>query len=588
MRINKAPGINQLWANLLVEELIRHGANQFVLSPGSRCTPLTAAVAFRKDVGVIKHFDERGAAYFAIGYARGAGKPATLVCTSGTATANYFPAIVEASMDMQPMVVLTADRPAGLRGSGANQTIDQVDLYGKYVRYFCDLACPSRKQNPESLLRVIDEAMNRATATPPGPVHINCQFDEPLAPLGPDEDFSEYLAELKDWTVNGDPLRPAAPDENRAPSDKIASLAGLIKRSENGLLIVGALRNRTESNAVAVLAGKLGWPVLADIRSGLRLGPKHPDIVNHFDQLLLSEKFQQQPCSAILHLGSVMTSKRFNEWVSQSRIQNYIHIADHPFRHDPNNVVTEKIQSGIAEFCADLLSVFEKTRHRPDQDWIKRADDTAGKVVDGYIESDAALSEITVARLVSRHLAEGCGLFLGNSMPFRDMDMYGQPSGQEIFVTANRGASGIDGSIATAAGFAHGLKAPVTAVIGDLAFLHDVNSFPLVNAGRWPVTLVVINNNGGGIFSFLPVRECRGIFEDYFGTPHDLSIEKMAGAFDLDYCRQDDRDQFVDTYQRAQRSGRSSVIEIATDRENAYQQHRSLQELIRTMVDGLL
>jgi len=587
MNLRKAPNINQLWANLMVEQLVRFGADQFVLSPGSRCTPLTAAVAYRDDVNIVKHFDERGAAFFALGYARAAGKPATLVCTSGTATVNYFPAVVEASMDMVPMLTLTADRPAALRGTGANQTIYQEELYGRYVRYFKDLPCPDAQLSPQLTLKAVDDAVRQALATPAGPTHVNCQFDEPLAPLGQDEDFGEYLRKLDKWLDSKAVADASASTISNATNAAIDSVASVLNRNEHGLIVVGALKRGSATRSILSLAERLGWPVFADIRSGLRLGEANANLIHYFDQLLLSDRIQTMPLTTILHLGGVMTSKRFNQWVSSRKPQNYIQVVENPFRHDPNRVVTDRIEASIGDFCSRLKVAVERKSLSPRGKWIAQANAAVGNMVDGYVEEETGLSEIAVARLASRYLGSDTGLFLSGSMPFRDMDMYADPAGSPIMVTANRGASGIDGSIATAAGLAHGLKAPVTAVIGDLSFLHDANSLSLLKAGQSPVTLIVINNNGGGIFSFLPVSGCTDIFEKYFGMSHNLSLEKIVAAFEIDYHRPADRDSFTETYRKVSRNDRSSVIEVASDREQNFRAHQALQDKIRKAVDRL-
>ena len=207
----KSSSLNALWAQLIVQELLRNQINQFVLSPGSRCTPLTAAVAAEKQAAALMHFDERGAAYFALGYARASGRPAVLVCTSGTAAANYYPAVVEASMDMLPLILLTADRPPELLASGANQTIEQVNLYGNYVRFHFELPCPDELVAPESILTLVDQAVYRATRSPAGPVHINCMFREPLAPSPLPKDFSPYLAGAQRWLNNNKPFTAYEP-----------------------------------------------------------------------------------------------------------------------------------------------------------------------------------------------------------------------------------------------------------------------------------------------------------------------------------------------------------------------------------------
>ncbi|UCE23398.1 MAG: 2-succinyl-5-enolpyruvyl-6-hydroxy-3-cyclohexene-1-carboxylic-acid synthase [Candidatus Zixiibacteriota bacterium] len=585
MMNQKASDINQVWANMMVEELRRHGIEQFVLSPGSRCSPLTIAAARSKTARVTTHFDERGAAFFALGEAGATGRPSVLVCTSGTATANYYPAVVEASMDMIPMIILTADRPSYLRNTGANQTIDQVELYGRYVRFFHDLPCPDEKSSPKSLLTVLDEAVRLATRTPRGPVQINCQFDEPLAPTDPERDFGDYLSGVENWLKGSQPYLSVEREKNPDP-DNIEAAVSSINGAEFGILVVGKLETDDDIQAAKDLAEQLNWPVVADIRSGLRLGPACRNLMAYFDQLLLSESYQSMRVPVIVHLGGVVASKRLNQYFKQRQCEHHIHVVDHPFRLDPNDAVTERIEGGIAGFCRAMTTRISSKSDSGKLDELRRANDKAGETIDRFGEDHEGLTEFAVSRIVSTNVRAGEGLFLGSSMPIRDMDMYGEPSGPTVRVIANRGASGIDGSIATAAGYAAGSGETVTAIIGDLAMLHDLNSLALLRGSTTPVILIVINNNGGGIFSFLPVAGCRDVFETYFGTPHGLSFEKTASMFGLGYFRPDSKQSFVDMLRQAQASEKSSIIEVVTDREKNHAAHLKLQDEIKGAIES--
>lgn len=583
----KSSSLNALWAQLIVQELLRNQINQFVLSPGSRCTPLTAAVAAEKQASAIMHFDERGAAYFALGYARASGRPAVLVCTSGTAAANYYPAVVEASMDMIPLILLTADRPFELLASGANQTIDQVNLYGNYVRFHSQLPCPDEQVVPESILTLVDQAVYRTMRSPAGPVHINCMFREPLAPSPLTKDFSQYLTGAQRWINKDKPFTAYEPSINTINDGSIEQIATLLNETANGLLVIGSLGSDADRKAVHRLSQTLNWPVFVDIRSGLRLGVKDTNIISYFDQLLLSEKFSTIKLSTIVHFGGIPTSKRFELFLQQNRPEQYIHVASHPLRHDPNHTITTRIESGISRFCETLLGFLNIHKENIYLNKLKKADTAVGEVLDRHIGNDPAISEPAVARIVSTHIAKDNCLFLGNSMPIRDMDMYADPAGPKVSATANRGASGIDGNIAAAAGFVHGAQAPGTAVIGDLACLHDLNSLALLNQISNPLTLIVVNNQGGGIFSFLPVYECREIFEPFFATPHNFTFEKIAATFKLDYYQPDSKDAFVSDYKTSLNSKRSAVIEIRTDRQENLTFHKLLQAKIKSAIDNL-
>jgi len=583
----EASSINSLWAQLIVAELLRCQIHQFVLSPGSRCTPLTAAVAAENNADSMIHFDERGAAYFALGYARATGRPAVLVCTSGTAAANYYPAVVEASMDRVPLILLTADRPPELLKTGANQTIDQVNLYGKYVRFHFQLPCPDQQIAPEVVLTLIDQAVYRTIRPPRGPVHLNCMFREPLAPPPLQQDFSPYLAGAKKWIGGDKPFTSYEPPIQTVDHSTIEQLAAIINSEPNGLLLIGSLNAGLERESVGHLSQKLNWPTFADVRSGLRLGVKDKNVIRYFDQLLLSKTFKAIQPTVVLHLGGMLTSKRLELFLEQNPPEQYIHVADHPCRHDPCHRITTRIESDTGWFCDTLLPLLKT---RPDNAFLKpfkQADNVAGEIIARFIDDDPTITEPAIARIVSSHIAKDSCLFLGNSMPIRDMDMYADASGPRINVAANRGASGIDGNIAAAAGFVHGAQAPGTAVVGDLACLHDLNSLALLNKISNPLTIIVVNNDGGGIFSFLPVAECREIFEPFFATPHNLTFEKIAETFKLDYYQPRSKLALVKNYKNALESNRPAVIEVQTDRNENLVFHKLLQDKIRVTIDNL-
>nr|MBC8362500.1 2-succinyl-5-enolpyruvyl-6-hydroxy-3-cyclohexene-1-carboxylic-acid synthase [Candidatus Desulfatibia profunda] len=512
---------------------------------------------------------------------------AVLVCTSGTAAANYFPAVVEASMDRVPLIMLTADRPPELLGSGANQTIDQVNLYSKYVRYHFELPCPDKQIPPESILTVVDQAVYRTTRSPRGPVHINCMFREPLVPTQSQKDFSLYLLGVKRWINGNKPFTLYGPSIHTIDDSKVEQLAAVINKAQNGLLVIGKLNADSEREAVRRLSQKLNWPTFADIRSGLRLGVKDSNTITYFDQLLLADTFQKLNPSVILHLGGVMVSKRFQFFIQKNQPEHYIHVSDHPFRHDPDHRITARIESDFCWFCLKLLPLIKTGADNLFLKRFQKADNIAGEIVEMFIADSPAITEPAVARIVSKTIPKDSCLFVGNSMPIRDMDMYADPSGPGVKIAANRGASGIDGNIATASGFLHGSRAPGTLVLGDLACLHDVNSLALLANISNPLTVVVVNNNGGGIFSFLPVSECREIFEPFFATPHNLTFEKVAETFRLEYYQPRSKKAFIQDYQKAINTNRSTVIEVRTDRDENLTFHRLLQDKIKTNIDNL-
>ena len=554
---------NQLWAELLVEELIRAGVGLFCLAPGSRSTPLTAAVAANPKARHLIHFDERGTAFCALGYARATGRPAAWITTSGTAVANGLPAVVEASVDGVPLVLLTADRPPELRDTGANQTIPQPSLFGDYVRWRFDLPTPTEAIDPAFVLTTADQAVHRATGRPAGPVHLNCMFREPLAPGA--GGAARIPEALQRWAASEEPYtRYTAP----TAVDGIEALVDRVRGVERGLVVAGRLATRAEGAAAVRLADALGWPLLPDVGSQVRLGAGSAVACPGYDHALGSEAFAAAHApDAVLHLGGRSTSKRLAQFVARSRPDIFAVVRADPFRFDPNHRVTDRVEADVTAFCDAAAGILgERTPKR--SGWLtawRAASDAVLATFAAHVDGADALTEPGVARLVAGHAASG--LVLAASMPVRDADVFAAPGGPAPLVASNRGASGIDGTVATAAGFARGLDAPVTLLIGDLALLHDLNSLALLrDPAQPPVTVVAVNNDGGGIFHFLPIAQHEAVFEPYFGTPHGLGFEHAAQLFELAYHRPTTPVELTDMLAEAQRSGASSLIEVRTDR----------------------
>ena len=586
--ITDAPNLPRLWADLLIEELLRSGVGLFCLASGSRSTPLVSAIAEnpRARERVLLHYDERGTAFAALGYARATGHPAAWITTSGTAVANGFPAVVEASTDEAPMILLTADRPPELRDTGANQTIDQPHIFGGYVRWSFDLPAPDPRIDPAMVMTTADQAVHRTLHAPPGPVHLNAPFREPLAPAADGEDYSEYLSGLSRW-LNGE--TPYTTYPATAPSADAEALYRELRGASRGLLVAGRLGSAAERDSVQSLAGSLGWPLLPDIASGLRLGGEAQNRAAqnraaYYDLLLADEKFAESHApEAVLHVGGRLVSKRLQQHISRSAPSPYAVVHASPTRFDPDHRVTHNVEADVAKFCCELAQLARRDPPHPDAEWAESwsiASRKSGEELERALPQSVEPSEPLVARAVSRLAPEGWGLFLASSMPVRDMDSYAAADGSAPEVGVNRGASGIDGTVASAAGFSRGLGRPVALVIGDLALLHDLNSLAMLRESPHPLVIVAVNNDGGGIFSFLPVSEHRDIFEPYFGTPHGLCFESAAEMFGLAYERPADGQSFSRAFQEACERSSSTLIEVRTNRDANLALHRDLQQKI--------
>ncbi len=571
--------INSLWGSLIIEELIRQGVEYFCISPGSRSAPLAAAAARNPRAKTLVHFDERGAAFYALGYARAANRPAALICTSGTAAANYLPAIIESSADTIPLIILTADRPPELRDTGANQAIKQPGIFGDNVRWSFDLPCPDTTIAPEMALTTVDQAVYRACRAPSGPVHLNCMFREPLAPVESGSRFERYLASIESWR-RSDHSYTKYEIAQVLPDDAcVRELSRILSHTGGGLLLAGKLRTDEERRAILSLSSRLRWPVFADITSGLRLGDISEVGIPFYNLALLSGEIRKRlRPSLVLHLGGRITAKRLSQWLQETQLQSYIHVDSNPLRLDPIHRVTRRIESGIELFCAQLAGLLDDSTDRKSEKYLsewRRVSETVDLVIHRVSARTTSATETGIARLLSTEI-KNSALFLASSMPIRDMDMFASAGGPRVPVGANRGASGIDGTVAAAVGFAAGIEKPTTLLIGDLALLHDLNSLAILRNQDQPVTVVAINNSGGGIFDHLPIAEFPDLHEKYFVARHNWRFEHAARQFELPYCCVDTIAGMREAYGRAITSGVSSVIEVMVDRAANLEAHNQL------------
>ncbi len=572
--------INHLWGTLIIEELSRLGVDYFCVASGSRSSPLTIALAQNKRVKSFVHFDERGLGFHAMGYSAAAKKPAVLICTSGTAAANFFPAVIEASKKKLPLIVITADRPPELRQTGAVQTIDQVGLFGKYAQWAADMPCPDTKINPQFVLTTMDQAWYQALRHQ-GVVHINCMFRQPLSLGLTSEDLKTYIKPLNRWNQSQKPYTDYVTDFESVAIPPRGMIAQRLKAIKNGLIVVGKIAGADEAPLVLHLAKELGWPIFADVSSGLRLGQSHPHLIHYFDHLLLSDKILNKlPFDGVLHLGGRMTSQRYYDFIQKQNPAQYICVINHSLRNDPNHQVSLRIEASVTHFIQTVIGLIKPRKSSAALKLLSKADKNTDKAIEDFLAQDERLSEPRIARLVSQLIPEAQGLFLSNSMPIRDMCNYADFKGKVVFVNGNRGASGIDGLIASAAGYARGLGAPVTLMIGDLAALHDLNSLSMLRDLPVALIIVLLNNGGGGIFSFLPIAEFKEGFEKFWGTPHPYTLAAAASMFELNYSQPMDARHFKKAYTHALKEKTSTIIEVITSREENLKIHQRLEHII--------
>lgn len=512
---------NYLQAELLWTQIRAAGVEHVVISPGSRSTPL-ARTAFLSGVFTTHVVvDERSAGFFALGLAKGSHKPVALVCTSGSAAAHYYPAVIEAAQSGVPLVVVTADRPQRLRNKGAMQTIDQPALFGRYARMCLDLPEPQADMSVmREALTWVTRALTIMLSAPQGPIQINVPMDEPLAPVEQEDiECAEVFAKLQ--SEIGNITRPA--QATAEVSDK------LLRSVENcfcGLIVCGPDAAHTPAERVAIheLSRKLGWPLLADIASGLRFSgePNMP----YYDLFLRHESLARIAPDFVIEFGMTPTSKALTKYLNRHRAKTLrIQLDDLP--RDPDERAKEIIVADVASFVNDLRGMVKVSRDSLLLDPFWKAVGTVRSLLSRYRIPPE--SELAFVHIALNELPDHSNLVLASSMPIRYADMIAAPAGKKIHVYAQRGTNGIDGVLSHAAGIAESSKRQTLLICGDLAFWHDLQGLKFAR-GNDLLTILLINNNGGGIFNFLPIAEHKDSFEELHGTPLNMKLGEIAGS----------------------------------------------------------
>jgi len=531
---------NTVWASVLTETLAHLELSTAIISPGSRSTPLTIAFANHPQIQAIPILDERSASFFALGVAKASGRPTALVCTSGTAGANYFPAIIEAYESGIPLMVLTADRPPELRDCASGQTIDQQKLFGDYVRGYRELALPEPTLPQLRYLRQVMAQMWQQSQLPvPGPVHVNCPFRDPLAPIAAGTDLSATLAEQlsADFFTHLQDYGAISPIASPTPS-----LPSAWHQTDRGLIIAGpqatpsGQADRAYCEAIATLAQTLGWPVLADGLSPLRNHASlNPQLITTYDLLLRHDVHGQALVpEQVIQLGALPTSKVLRQWLTEINPQRWI-IDSSGRNRDPlhGRSVTLPITLDTLIAQCPALRAAAKPISPYCQQWLRR-DERGRQRLQEKFEAVDALFEGKLSWRLPSLLPSGTPLMIANSMPVRDVEWFWPLSDRAIRPYFSRGANGIDGTLSTALGIAHHHGQAVL-LTGDLALLHDSNGFLNACTRSGHLTILLVNNQGGGIFESLPIAQFEPPFEKFFATPQAVDFATLASAHQVDY-----------------------------------------------------
>lgn len=536
--------MNSRMAWWVIDQLVQQGVSHICLAPGSRSTPLALAAANHKAVKLHIHYDERGLGFYALGLGLATKVPAAVIVTSGTAVGNLLPSVMESFHSHTPLILLTADRPPDLLYAGANQTCDQLNLFGHFVRGQIHLPT-AESQVTESYVRSsIAHGVCLATEIP-GAVHINWHIREPL--------FTSPF-----------PLLPEGKPIKLVHSEATPKISTTL--SGRGVIAVGKLPSTMDLQPILTLAKKLRWPVFGDILSEARFTSTEEQIL-HFDWIL---KEGPIPADTILHFGDRLTAKTFLSYSPHAR---RIHVSPWTDLQDPTRLLTERIIGTPRAFCRSV-----EISPAP-IDWLagwKQKDRKIQNHIRASLEDASSCTEPHSFYALAQWFREQDSLYLGSGMPIRDADYFFFPPSMKGRLFSNRGLSGIDGNIATAAGLAEGLQSPLVAWIGDQAALHDLNSLPMLGYSRYPILLIVSNNFGGGIFSHLPEIPSTPHFETLFANAHSWNFAKTAEQFHLPYYKATSVEELICLYKANTHT--SGLIELITSRELNYACHRALRE----------
>jgi len=571
---------NTAWARSFADELARVGVREIVLAPGSRSTPLVLAFARDGRFRTRVHLDERSAAFFALGVGRATGVPAAVVTTSGTAAANLLPAVVEASQSEVPLLLLTADRPHRLRDADANQAIDQVRLFGSYPRAFYEVAPPRLEDEDLRHLRTLAcRAVSDATVPGAGPVHLNFPFDKPLEPTEVPADF----AHAHPLAADGRPdARPYV--EVRAPravpgEDELGVLVRALATGE-GVIVAGPSSEPERLGPAArSLAAATGFPLLADALSGARFGPTGgAHVVAGFDLFLREPTAAERLApSVIVRVGASPTSQAVLDWMARHGSATQVVIDDGARWKDHLSTVETYVR---ADVTATLDALADRAERSASAGWVDawRCVETATlQAIEG---SGGEAHEGDVWPAVLAAAPSDGTVFVSSSMPVRELDAFGHPREAPLFVSGNRGASGIDGVVSTAFGVASQRPGPAVCVIGDIAFFHDQNGLLWHREEGADVVFVLVDNDGGGIFHMLPVAAHEPHFTPLVATPHGLDLRHAAALHGLELTDVGITD-LEGALSGALEAGRTAVLRVRTDRAKNHARRREITDAVK-------
>jgi 2-succinyl-5-enolpyruvyl-6-hydroxy-3-cyclohexene-1-carboxylate synthase len=581
MKINK----NYLWADIFINSLLDAGIKHIVISPGSRNTSLTLAAVDNQEVKAISIIDERGAGFFALGLARFINQPVVLMCTSGTATAEYYPAIIEAFQQRVPLIVCTADRPEYLVDTGANQTIRQANIYKNHIRFFTDFGLPSpTMKDIQAYRKKIAAGLSTAIFKDKGPVHFNFPFEKPFEPHSSTNDISlDVFAKITE-------RKPQIPEignfnEGHIPAAALRKIERVLSSSKNPLFLVGPGDfDEDFYPSVNELARRYNAVIFGDAASGIRF-TKHAlsNVVTNYDTFLRTQNIPAEfSPDVIMIFGRTMTSVPVEKLLSESKDFRIV-INTYGDRFDPTDKNRLIINRKSKSFLLDMLALPAQMRSAKNNNllsYMRKKDASIEARKKKSFSRKGKIQEAELVNFVIAALPDNSTLMLGNSLPIRDYDNFASPVKKKISVKQNRGASGIDGITATAFGLAFENKEHTFLVTGDVSFYYDINSLLIGKKYGIPLTILVINNNGGRIFDMLPVAQYGDAYKEYFITPPEIDFKPLVQGFKGNFYSVKTKEALGVSLRKCLKSKTFNVVEIVVDPEYSAKKRSELRKFI--------
>ncbi len=584
----KGGDLNALWAGVFLDELARSGVQEICVAPGSRSTPLVLAAASDPRFRVTSVVDERSAGFLALGMGKASGVPAAVITTSGTAGANLYPAVIEASQGEVPLLVLTADRPHRLRDTDGNQAMDQLRLFGAFPRMFTEVALPRLSEGDLKHLRALAcRAVALAQGPAPGPVPLTFPFEKPLEPSDPGQPSRsppEGVSQLA-WAgrEGGEPFVRVPSSRWELSGGEETRLQEALSGASRGLIVAGPHPGAREVGpALLALSAATGFPILADPLSGARFSPpRGAQVVSGYDLFLRAPSVRKALApDLILRVGASPTSAPLLQYLGE-------HSATLQIVVDDGHRWKDHLASAHSYFRADPASLLGRIAAaaplRGGEGWRALWDKAESRVLEqlNRVPEGAFLEGEILARVVEA-LPEGANLLVGNSMPIRELDAFAHPRSKQLNIFGNRGTSGIDGLVSTTQGIGAVSPGVTVGVLGDLTFFHDMNGLLTLKKEKFPVGFVVVNNDGGGIFHTLPVRSHEPEFTRFFATPHGLDFEQVARLYELPFGRVEDGEELTRALKGFLEEGGPFILEARSARAEGHEERKKLIEAMVT------